>query len=276
MRINFRPIGRLGNVMFQAAATLGYAKKHRCEWGFPDDMKEVPYFHQIFPNLPIVNGGFARYNRTDPSQFGYEEMPRFKQDTTLCGFFQSQKYFEHCQEDVKNIFKLDIKPVDSVSIHVRRGDYVQYSNSFPPINEEYIYDAMGKFCIGLGYKKFEGINARKFIFFSDDIQWCKDFVSKGFQFMDKMERGILHHVKNEDLTIQFSEGKTEFEDLSLMASCSHHIIANSTFSWWGAFLGHNPDKIIVSPHYENWFGPGFTGSAPKDLIPPEWHQIKFR
>jgi len=254
MRINFRPIGRLGNVMFQAAATLGYAKKHRCEWGFPDDMKEVPYFHQIFPNLPIVNGGFARYNRTDPSQFGYEEMPRFKQDTTLCGFFQSIRYFEHCQEDVKQLFKLNIQPREATSIHIRRGDYVQYSNSFPPVTIDYLTQAINKIW-NVGFEQ----KLTNFIVFSDDIQWCKDNLkdSNGF-------------------TFQFSEGKTEFEDLSLMASCSHHIIANSTFSWMGAFLGHNPDKIIVSPDPTCWFGQGFTGSTPTDLIPESWHKIKFR
>jgi hypothetical protein len=61
-----------------------------------------------------------------------------------------------------------------------------------------------------------------------------------------------------------------------MASCSHHIIANSTFSWWGAYLGHNPNKIVISPDPSSWFGPGFTGGVPKDLIPDEWIKIKFR
>lgn len=257
MNINFRPIGRTGNMMFQAAAALGYAHKHRWSWGCQHNTREVPHFFEMFPNVPRLNGEFTRYNRTDPSKFGYEEM-RFKQDTTLVGFFQSIKYFEHCQDAVKEVFKLDINPIDAVSIHVRRGDYVQYSNSFPPVDVKYLNEAIQY--VRKNTSPFKV--SHKFIFFSDDIDWCKKFVSENWL-----------GTPNEFL---FSERKNEFDDLSLMASCSHHIIANSTFSWWGAFLGHNPDKIVVSPHYENWFGPGFTGAAPKDLIPDNWIQIKFR
>jgi hypothetical protein len=250
-RINAFPIGRTANQMFQIAALMGYAKKHKCEWGFPSDTREVPHLRKMFPNIPVLDGNFRRANYADPSQFNYEPLPDFGRDTTLVGFFQSEKYFEAADDQIRQMFKLDINPVDAVSIHVRRGDYVQHSNSFPPINEEYIALAIGKL-MNNGY-----MNAGdKVIFFSDDIEWCK------------------RQFKNP--RIEYSEGRNEFEDLSLMASCKHHIIANSSFSWWGAWLGHNPDKRIVSPSFLNWFGPGFTGSPPKDLIPYNWHQIKFR
>lgn len=260
MKINVRPIGRYANVIFQCAAAIGYTQKHGGHWGIQSNLREVPRFLEYFPNVLVINGDFKRYNRTDPSQFNYEELPKFNQDTTLLGFFQSIKYFEHCQDEVKRVFKLDIKPVDAVSIHVRRTDYVQYANSFPPINGNYITQALRMTC--------NTNRSEKIIVFSDDVKWCKEnipefIIDTGVNFPD--EWGV-----------EYSEGRNEFEDLSLMASCSHHIIANSTFSWMGAFLGHNPDKIVVSPHYENWFGPGFTGSAPKDLIPESWHQIKFR
>jgi hypothetical protein len=255
VKATYIPIGRLGNQMFQLAATIGYAKKYNVNWAAPKDTKEVPRFHEFFPGIPKFEGyDFRRFNAVDPSQFNYSEIPFYKNGVKLCGFFQSLKYFEHCQEDVKKVFQLDIKPVDAVSIHVRRTDYVTYENSFPPVTLEYIHQAINKIW-NSGFEQ----KLTKFIIFSDDITWCKDKIkdSNGF-------------------TFEFSEGRNELEDLSLMASCSHHIIANSTFSWWGAYLGHNPDKIIVSPHHENWFGPGFTGSAPKDLIPDNWIQIKFR
>lgn len=255
MNVNFRPIGRTGNMMFQAAAALGYAKKHRCQWGVQRNLREVPHFLEMFPNVPVLDGEFSRYNRTDPSQFGYDDMPRFNHDTTLVGFFQSIKYFEHCQEEVKNVFKMIGNNVfkDHCSIHIRLGDYVTYSNSFPPITEEYVSQAI-RYIMDKS-----GVN--KFIIFSDEIQKAKN---------------LFANHKGQLLEFKFCYETDEHQSLSTMASCSHHIIANSTFSWWGAFLGHNPDKIIVSPHYENWFGPGFTGSAPKDLIPEGWHQIKFR
>jgi hypothetical protein len=224
IRINSFAIGRLGNQLFQVAAALGYARKHGAEWGFPSDTRETPNLRKFFPKIPVLDGHFKRFNRTDPSQFNYEEFPKFNQDTTLVGFFQSLKYFEHCQDEVKELFKLDIKPVDSVSIHIRRGDYVVHSNSFPPVTGDYIKLAIDKILYDLTEIKI------KCIVFSDDIGWCKNNLLS------------IHNA-----IFEFSEGRNEFEDLSLMASCSHHIIANSTFSWWGAYLGHNPNKIVISP-----------------------------
>src|SRR3989304_3194242 len=123
--------------MFQSAAALGYVKKHGGNWGIQSNLCEVPNFLKFFPNVTLLDGELKRFNRTDVSQFNYEELPKFNQDTTLLGFFQSLKYFEHCQEDVKKLFKLDINPVENrVSIHVRRGDYVVQANSFPPITKE--------------------------------------------------------------------------------------------------------------------------------------------
>jgi hypothetical protein len=236
--------------MFQCAALAGYAKKHGATWGFPSDTREVPHLRKMFPSIPVLDGNFKRINLADPQHFNYSPLQKFNQDTTLLGFFQSEKYFEGADDEIRNMFKLNIQPEykDYVSIHVRRGDYVQHSNSFPPITWDYVNQALNYIC-----RRIE--LPIKVIVFSDDIQWCRDNFPKD---------------------CEFSEGRNEFEDLSIMASCSHHIIANSTFSWWGAWLGYNPDKIVVSPHYENWFGPGFTGSAPKDLIPASWHQIKFR
>jgi len=249
--INAFPVGRLGNQAFQIAALCGYAKKYGARWGFPSDTREVPHLRRMFPNIPVLDGNFRRKNFADPAFFNYQPLPNFNSDTTLVGFFQSEKYFEGAHEEIRNLFKLDTNPIDAVSIHVRRGDYVQHSNSFPPVSVNYIDKAIWKVEETLGAGKPE------LLFFSDDIEWCK-------QYFGKYQR------------VSFCEEKDEFKSLSLMASCKHNIIANSTFSWWAAWLNPNPDKIVVSPHYENWFGPGFTGSAPKDLIPLEWKQIKFR
>jgi len=261
--ITFRPIGRTGNLMFQCAAAIGHAKKHGLTWGVPIDTGEVPHFHKMFPGLPIADGSFHTYQEHpnyqckihhmhyDQCHFNYHEIPRHDYPIKLLGFYQSWKYFENAQEEVKQAFKLDFIPgyEDYVSIHVRRGDYVKHANSFPPVTVEYINEAIMKFPW-----------ATKLMVFSDDIEWCKKSIS---------------HLQD----MEFSEGRNEFEDLSLMASCGHHIIANSTFSWWGAWLGHNPERIVISPSCErgNWFG---MESGVKhdciDLLPPSWHQIKFR
>jgi hypothetical protein len=240
--------------MFQCAAAIGYAKKYNVGWACPNDTREFPNFHKFFPNLPRYDGHeFKRFNAADPSQFNYWPIPFNQNGLKLVGFFQSEKYFEGAHDEVRKVFKLKINPNESTSLHIRRGDYVHHSNSFPPVNLDYVSKSFELL-------KQRGVSIDNIMVFSDDINWCRSLLPYEFR----------------NQWFEFSEGRTEFEDLSLMASCSHHIIANSTFSWWGAWLGNNPNKIVVSPSADNWFGPGFTGGIPKDIIPSNWHQIKFR
>lgn len=256
-------IGRLGNSMFQTAAAIGYARKYGYQWGVPSFQKESTILTH-FTNLPRCEYQYRRYNEHQPGHdhdwFNYHEVPDHGPDTLLFGFWQSWKYFDHCKEEVKQVFKLEHVPghEDYVSIHVRRGDYVQYSGSFPPITKEYVWEAIGNLA---------PMHHRSFMIFSDDIQWC----------MENIKESDYHD--SDRIKFEFSEGRNELQDLSLMASCGHHIIANSSFSWWGAYLGHNPNKIVVSPSCvnPNWFGP--TAGVKHDvvdLLPPEWIQIKFR
>jgi hypothetical protein len=263
--VNTKFIGRLGNSMFQIAACIGYAKKYGYQWGVPSDQRESSILTH-FPNLPRCNDSNQRYNehqkQWDNEWFNYHEIPNVGPDVTLFGFFQSLKYFENAHQEVKEVFKLKHYPEYEgyISVHVRRGDYVNNSGSFPPVTTHYIGQAIQTL------KKLLPFSG-DVLFISDDIEWCKEEV----QYI-KLNYGL-------GFKPEFSEDCNEYEDLSKMASCSHHIIANSTFSWWGAYLGHNPNKIIVSPSCVrgNWFG---MESGVKhdcvDLIPSDWIQIKFR
>jgi hypothetical protein len=265
MPVTTRFIGRLGNSMFQLAACIGYAKKYGYAWAAPADARESSV-HQVFPNLPKTSNSpnaFPKRTGYDPEWFDYRDLPNVGPDVMLTGYWQSWKYFDHCKDEVKKVFQLDINPIDAISIHVRRGDYVTYANSFPPITKDYVREADNAI-----YDRDKS-SPYKYIMFSDDIEWCKKEFRDWHDYVD----------------IEYSEGRTEREDLSLMASCKHHIIANSSFSWWGAYLGHNPDKIVVTPHEESWYGPdnGVTkwyreNNKPllPDLLPPEWIRIKFR
>jgi hypothetical protein len=240
--------------MFQTAACIGYAKQHGYKWGIPpgraNNDNDPWLLSQFWPNLPVTGMQGVRYQQHDPKDFNYKPIQRFDGNVTLVGFFQSEKWFENAKEEVKSAFPLKHYPEYEgyVSIHIRRGDYVTNSKSFPPITREYVLNAIYHLPSPFDWKPY---------FFSDDIEWCKQ------TFKDFPEA-------------KFENGLTEFEALSHMAACSHHIIANSTFSWWGAWLGHNPNKIVVSPSSKNWFGPGFTGGEPVDLIPENWIQIHTR
>lgn len=242
--------------MFMTAACIGYAKKHGIKWCVPSDTKEVPRFHEFFPGLNKLDYyGGERYNCHDPSMFNYKEIPYNNSGVQIVGFCQSEKYFMNAEVEVRDAFKLKEYPQfkDYVSIHVRRGDYVQYSNSFPPVSVNYIDQAIWKVEETLGNGK------PQLMFFSDDIEWCKEYFGR-----------------YDRISFAESDPDNPIENLAMMASCSHNIIANSSYSWWAAWLNKNPDKIVVSPHHTSWFGPGNSAADTRDLIPEKWNQIKFR
>jgi hypothetical protein len=253
--------------MFQIAAAIGYAKEYGYQWAAdPSNGHGEPYscIHKVFPNLPKSAPSGLRFHEhpnkfcekhgvhMDLCHFDYHEIPDMGPDVALSGFFQSYKYFENAQEEVRKVFKLNINDAykNHTSIHVRLGDYLQHSGSFPPITSDYLHMALRSIP-----------HAKECVIFSDDISRVKDMVVNGF----------------EEYDFEFSEGKDELQDISLMASCGNHIIANSTFSWWAAYLGHNPNRIVVSPSAQTWFGPTAGVKQPViDLIPSNWIQIHTR
>jgi hypothetical protein len=159
----------------------------------------------------------------------------------LHGYFQSEKYFEDCKDAIRKEYKFKNPKVSSpiantVSLHVRRGDYTQHPNHHPLCDLEYYHKAM---------KEFEGYD---FLVFSDDKEWCKETFKQ----------------KN----VRVSEVEDAIEELEMMSWCDHHIIANSTFSWWGAWLGHNEDKRVVAP--KTWFGSAYHNHNTKDIYCEDW------
>ncbi len=262
-----RNIGRLGNNMFQIAAALGYARKYGYQWAADASNGHGEPFsaiHKVFPNLPKSSPMGVRFHEhnnehcqlhgthKDVCHFDYHPIPNLGPSVALTGFFQSYKYFEGADEEIKKVFELPHVQgyEDYVSIHVRRGDYVQHSGSFPPVTDNYLLSATDE---------TDKLGISKYLVFSDDIAWCKEYFKK---YGDGFE---------------FSEGHNERDDLSLMASCGHHIIANSSFSWWGSFLSPHTKGMTICPSAETWFGPTAGVKKPvNDLIPPNWIQIKTR
>lgn len=260
-----RLIGRLGNNFFQIAAAIAYAKKYHCRWGikkgYMDKGFHANQVDRFLPHLPACNEFCKPYTEFQPEwagrEFNYHRLPQFNRNIELVGFWQSWKYFEGAEEEIRKWLAVPVVDGyrDYVSIHVRRGDYAQLADNFPPVDTEYIDRALDEiFC---------ETNCRKAIVFSDDMNWCKNNIPK----------------IAERFQIEYSEGRNEWEDLSIMASCGHNIIANSSFSWWGAWLNTNPNKRVVSPSHKwgNWFG---RNNGVKhdcvDLIPPGWIEIEWR
>ena len=245
-------LGRLGNLAFQTAACIGYAKKYGTDWFIPQG-----YHHrQIYRHwsLPIYRGNIRRlkvYDVATDEGWGYKEIPHMEGGVLLRGFFQSQNHFSNAIPEVKQAFRLNINPIEKVSLHIRLGDYTAPNqDTFRPIDLNYIRQATDI---------FKAYGKDKFLVFSDDIPRSKEMCSE---------------IKDAEFT--FSEGQNEFNDLSLMASCTDHIIANSSFSWWGAWMGHNENKIVVSPSHEcpNWFAHNKMDTT--YLLPDEWIKVKWK
>ncbi len=177
------------------------------------------------------------------------------------GFFQSEKYFKSYRPIILESFKFPqdgykksqemrdkINSCDAISVHIRRGDYVtnQNANQFHgTCNDDYYYNALRKITNGLD-------NPQLFIF-SDDLDWVKLH----------LKFDIPCHY------IDFNNGDRSHFDMELMSLCNHHIIANSSFSWWGAWLNDKPNKKVIAPR--NWFNDASIDT--KDLIPEGWQTM---
>lgn len=250
-------LGRLGNNLFQVAAMIHYSKKYNVPWFIP-----LNYHHrQIYKywQFPRYRGNIKKlpvFDRASSDEtWGYCDLPFYPNGVKLRGFWQSWKYLDPVKDDVLKAwnFKAYDELKDFVSIHVRLGDYVTHPDYFPPVTKSYIRLAIDTL------NEKTGIKHEKFLVFSDEIQIIKRSFTNNFP----------------ELTFVYSEGTNEYEELSKMSSCGHNIIANSTFSYVAAYANRNPEKIVITPSADEWFGVKSKLDT-KDLLPPTWEQVKFR
>lgn len=239
--------GRLGNQLFQIAATISTAIDNDLSYAFPDWKyneflkNKIPEYSKLAPIVSYKPTHFYtepsfRYNAINLSE-SVEVSPCMPKCYALEGYFQSRKYFENHEYLIRKQFipnqeicdkfnkKYNSLNLTDCAVHVRRGDYVDLAY-YHQIKMDYYEASMLKINQQTGIEHF--------VIFSDDIQWCKE------------------NFTNPAYNYAFVEGNTDFEDLMLMSFFKHQIIANSSFSWWGAFLNPNPDKIVIFP--EKWFG----------------------
>ncbi len=240
--------GRTGNRLFQKAAAIGYATTHNLNYIIDEEPAEV----HMWPRPILIK----------EKSHSYQELqckPEWRHRCILLdGYFQSARYFDHCREEVLKAFGYDWSLRKGwCSIHVRRGDYLLYPDKHPVVTMDYLVSATSRM------EANHGVN--RFLVFSDDIEWCRN----SFTWLQKEIRSTSHW------TFEYSEGRTEREDLELMSCCEHNIISNSTYSWWAAYLNQNPNKVVVSPSKDNWFGPSNNHLDTSDLIPESWIQIKY-
>lgn len=267
--------GGLGNQMFQ------YAAARRLAWFLQTPLKMDVTFYQ-YNQLRVygldhfkINGEMAdaeeifwikQTRQLKEKAFSFDGellhgLSPEKPDVYLEGYWQSEKYFRDLREIICEEFSLKdaldpenqeylewIETSESVSIHIRRGDYV----ANPTVN--YLHGV----CPADYYSRAmeaitQSIDRPHFFVFSDDKQWGKN--------------NLPDHY---NLTfVDLNGPDRDYYDLHLMRHCKHHIIANSSFSWWGAWLSDYPQKKVCAPR--KWFN-GYSHDT-RDLIPEHWNRI---
>ena len=206
---------------------------------------------------------FLGYTLYSEKQFNFEErINEIDPNTYIEGFFQSELYFKDIENKLREDFQFtaplsgknkeiidEIASKDSISVHIRRGDYVQkerYKNLYANCGLDYYkraVDYIAKSC-----------NKPVLLVFSDDIEWVKENL--------KLDYPCIF--------VSHNTGAQSYEDMRLMSLCTHNIIANSSFSWWGAWLNNNHNKIVVAP--KKWFNDDEIIQT--DVIPKTWIQLE--
>lgn len=283
-------IGGLGNQLFQYAFGRSMGRLHGTEVKFDITGFEsyephsygLKYFN-ISENLATEKeiARFKKYQRkpgkiwflynrliADDSKYVQEKKFNFdpgvlavEGDAYFDGYWQTEKYFKAVKAELRKEFTLknplslhskdienEIAKTNAVSIHVRRGNLVTnpvYTVFHGFCSLEYYQDAIANIA--------KRVSSPHFFVFSDDYEWAiENLKSSHYPFT---------YVKNED--------EKNYEDLILMSRCKHHIIANSSFSWWGAWLNPNEDKVVIAP--KKWFNT--LKMDIRDIVPNAWIKI---
>lgn len=283
--------GGLGNQMFQFAA--GYALSRRlgveCRADLSSFKRSIRrYALDCFVGAPKIAVGrdlplssrlircgipailATKFGRVFGTTRIFEEQSAFVFDETfsalpdssyLDGYFHSEKYFANVAADIRTIFTFreppnaanrkildDIESVTAVSVHVRRGDYITnpHTKRYHGVCSVEYYE---KACRMIA----ERVQNVKFFIFSDDPDWVRENIRP------PAETTYVGHNKD-DLA---------HEDMRLMSNCRHHVIANSSFSWWGAWLNRFAGKTVIAPR--RWVAD--TSVPTRDLFPEDWIYI---
>lgn len=244
--------GLFGNQMFQYATLYSIAKTKKYDFGVPyQNIGEIQFKNFFLPNcflnLTAKDSSFysPKYKAIE-KKFNYNPgIFGILDDTDICGYFQSEKYFLNYRQDILKEFEFkscikqkaeEIRSItknDLISLHIRLGDYVKQQQNHPVCDISYYEEALNQV--------------------PDDCLVCifSDDVPQAMEIFKNLKRKTFYPETND-----------KFVDMCLMSMCNYHIIANSSFSWWGAWLGNS--KKVIAP--SKWFGPA-------DHMPKNWSDI---
>lgn len=252
--------GWLGNQMFQMASTIGIALDKGCRYDFLQGVqnKEIAKVFDLRATLSPQDLDQAATVSERSLNFQRFEFPPEARVVSMDGYLQSPLYFAHHRDKILDAFRFktgllesalsqfpEITSADTVCLHVRRGDYTQLGHIYTQLDRSYYERALESFK-----------DARTVLVFSNDAQWCRE------------EFG--------DLPYEFRYSSLPYElDFAALSQCRKMIVANSSFSWWAAFMSRQrPDVVAPSPWYVPSGPLGYANTA--DMYLRDWKIVDAR
>lgn len=284
-------MGGLGNQLFQIFAMFGYALKARQSVIFQykrESANRFTYWETFLSSLKtfttnnpiygITNEMLDRIRPIEMMQHHYIEIPVYPSSeiTRLTGYFQSHKYFHDYRNTIFRLIRLDpqrqevcktysyyfnasVGPLCVISMHFRYGDYKHLVDYHPLMPYEYYLDSLQYVCDTLS-----STHKKRVLYFceKEDNATINGFISRLTQVFPNIQ-----FIKVDD-TIE------DWKQMLLMSNCDANIIANSTFSWWGAYFNTSQTNVVCYP--SKWFGPNLASHQMNDMFLPEWKEIIVR
>ena len=263
MTIGFNHLGRmgqLGNQMFQYASLKGIAVNRGFSYIVPSHPETVvdvlgnhlrsELFTPFETKIPMGFMKSDKYVQEPHYEFSQDLYDNCPDDVSIVGFFQTEKYFNHISNIIKHDFTFrqtyrdpyeEVKDMfeDPIALHIRRGDFIKNYKNHHNLELSWYENAL---------KQFD--KDRQVIIFSDDTDWCKE------QELFANDRFLVCEIGD------------PYSELYIMTQCTDYIIANSSYSWWGAWLSANENKKVIAP--SKWFGVNNQDKNTKDLFPEDW------
>jgi hypothetical protein len=281
-------MGGLGNQLFQIFHTLAYALRYGFKFVFPysetlkTGVERPTYWNSLLANLkPFTSTTIPGLPMLREPGFHYTEVPRIEQHFMFYGYFQSYKYFEDQYNIIRDLIGIptlqqqerdanripDIDYSRTISLHFRLGDYKEKQDCHPLMTPTY-YSSSLRHIISTD-PTFKHATVLCF-YEKDDEELAQSYISA---IKSDLDDESSHEDKFE---LQFRtkpHDMTDWQEMLQMSLCRHNIIANSSFSWWGAYFNNHSDKIVCYPSV--WFGPKLGTNNVKDLCPSSWTKINL-
>jgi hypothetical protein len=269
--------GGLGNQLFQIFAVISYSLQHKQPFSFiySESVSSITPRHSYWgsflkslkaftkSDFPTANTKVIMYNEME-----YRVLPMTTTEHTIFdGYFQSYKYFEEKQDDIFRLIQLDKQKSDcllkhntsltnTISLHFRMGDYKHLGHFHPIMGFNYYKNALTNILSSCQFQKF------KVLYFCETED-------------NNEVTNIISHLMDVFPLLTFekaSDDIADWEQMLIMSGCTHNIIANSSFSWFGAYFNTNRNKIVCYPN--TWFCGNGANICMDDLFPPLWQKIK--